>query len=57
MDWGYLQTLIEKLLLDTKFTETPQTKQQGGNRNIAIRDTIPTVSFYYKGSLREKVGS
>ena len=29
---------------------------QGGKRNIAICDTIPTLSVYYKGSLNNKNG-
>ena len=62
MDRGYPQTLIENLLSEIKITDrpgaqTPKTKQQGGKRNIAIRDTIPTLSVYYKGSLNEKVES
>ena len=40
-----------------KGAQTPKTKQQGGKRNIAIRDTIPTLSVYYKGSLNEKMES
>ena len=32
-------------------------KQQRGKRNIAIRDTIPALSVYYKGSLNEKMES
>ena len=35
---------------------TPKTKQQGGKRNIAIRDTIPALRVFYKGSLNEKNG-
>ena len=59
MDGGYPQSLIENLLLEKKFTKKnlnsdPKTKQQGGRRNIAIRDTIPALSVYYKGSLNEK---
>ena len=60
MDGGYPQTLIENLLSEMKFTKgvlTPKTKQQGGKGNIAIRDTITTLSVYYKGSLNEKVES
>ena len=30
---------------------------QGGKRNIAICDTIPALSVYYKGSLNEKMES
>ena len=39
-----------------KGVSTPKTKQQGGKRNIVIRDTIPAPSVYYKGSLNEKNG-
>ena len=31
-----------------KEVSTPKTKQQGGKRNIVIRDTIPTLSVYYR---------
>ena len=31
-------------------------KIQGGKRNIAICDAIPTLSVYYKGSLNNKNG-
>ena len=40
-----------------KGVSTPKTKQQGGKRNIVIRDTIPTLSVYYKGTLNDKSGS
>ena len=40
-----------------KGVSSPKTKQQGGKRNIAIRDTIPALSVYYKGSLNEKMES
>ena len=40
-----------------KGAQTPKTKQRGGKRNIAIRDTIPTLGVYYKGSLNDKVES
>ena len=46
-------SLIENLLSEIKFTKgslTPKTKQQGGKKNIAIRDTIPALSVYYKGN-------
>ena len=51
-------SLIENLLTEIKFTkgsQTPKTKQQGGKRNVAIRDTIPALLVYYKGSLNEKI--
>ena len=36
----------------------PETKQsQGGKRNIAFCDTIPTLSVYYKRSSNEKKSS
>ena len=51
MDRGYPQNLIENLLPQIKFIEREsklqKKKQQGGGkRNIAIRDTIPTLSVY-----------
>ena len=55
IDRGYPQTLIENLLLDIKFTEresTPtsltETQQQRGKRNIAVSDTVPAFSVYFK---------
>ena len=60
MDRGYPQTLIENLYQNKshrKEVSTPKTKQQRGKRNIVIRDTIPTLSVYYKGSLNDKSGS
>ena len=57
MDGGYPQSLMENLLLEIKFTKgslNPLKNQQRGKRNIVIRDTIPALSVYYKGSLNEK---
>ena len=50
--------LKEKLLLEVKLTErssTPEKKkqQQGRKRNIVFRDTIQTLSVYYKRSVNE----
>ena len=49
--------LKEKLLLEVKLTEgssTPEKKQQQGRkRNIVFRDTIQTLSVYYKRSVNE----
>ena len=42
MNRGYPETLIKNLLSEIKFTE---------------RDTVPTLSVYYKGSLNEKMES
>ena len=49
MDRGYPKILIENLLPEIKFTERESkllNKQQGGKRNIAIRDTILTLIVY-----------
>ena len=57
MDGGYPQTLIEDLLSEIKFTKTSLKQNlQGGKRFIAVCDTIPTLSVYYKGSLNNKNG-
>ena len=55
IDRGYLQTLIENLLSDIKFTEREssptsltETQQQRGKRNIAVSDTVPALSEYFK---------
>ena len=60
MDGGYPQSLIENVLSEIRFTKgnlNSQKKQQGGKTNIAIRDTIPALHVYYKGSLNEKIES
>ena len=60
MDGGYPQSLMENLLLEIKFTKgslNPLKNQQRGKRNIVIRNTIPALSVYYKGSLNEKMDS
>ena len=55
IDRGYPQTLIENLLSDIKFTEREsaptsltETQQQRGKRNIAVSDTVPALSVYFK---------
>ena len=48
---------FKKRLMDRGHPRKPTIRNKGGKRNIAIRDTIPTLSFYYKGSFREKVWS
>ena len=55
IDRGYPQTLIENLLSDIKFTEREsaptsltETQQQRRKRNIAVSDTVPALSEYFK---------
>ena len=54
--------MLDGRRLPTNFDRKPTIRnkiqqQQGGKRNIAIRDTIPTLSDYCKGSLNEKMES
>ena len=55
IDRGYPQTWIENLLSDIKFieresspTSLTETQQQRGKRNIAVSDTVPALSEYFK---------
>ena len=58
IDRGYPQTMIENLLSDINDREgvcSPETKQQRGKRNIALRHTVPALGVYFISSFNEKM--
>ena len=63
MDRGYQHNLKKKIAIRNKWTSqklevrAPETKQQGRKRNVVFRDTLPTLSVYFKRGFNGKAVS